>query len=326
MIKYIVTTRKEILENLRQEGYYIIGVDGTVPDAVELYDELYDHHRTGGAEIQILELDDFQKPEADKIAIITTMLDADAVCSAYYVTKKICGVEPQNKRWLEAVSYDCDHLGVPEKYSDLADDAAMCVAAMKETSNQLISELGLNPDRRSWSIENKEKYASTGFQLGVANLDNPDWNYREIAKPYWQKVRKNTQMIIDQKRITAINFGFLFNQQGIKDYIDPRCWIKATQQMGIDSPDRFLTLTAREVFIKNEYKGLSYTLGSVPLHPKLESWDYTQGVFQALTEAEREIDPNADGWGGRKTVGGSGWNTTSNLSPEEVFDIVQRFV
>lgn len=323
-IKYIVTTRTEILNTLRQEGFYIIGVDGTVPKSTGLYDELYDHHRPGGEPIQILELYNFVPPQAHKVAIVTTMLDADAICSAYYITKKLLGIEPDNLEWLEAISFDCDHLGVPEQYSDLADDAAMAVAALKENSNNIVAEMGLNPDRRSWSIEEKEAYASKGFETGVLTLDDPHWDYRTIAEPYWVKVEEHTQMIIDQERIEITEVGYTFNAIGIKGYIDPRCWIKGIQLMGLESPERFITLAMREVYVDNQLKGISYTLGTVPLHPKQKDWDFTQGVFEALTQAERAKNPEADGWGGRKTIGGSGWNTPSLLTPQEIFDTLKE--
>jgi hypothetical protein len=63
-------------------------------------------------------------------------------------------------------------------------------------------------------------------------------------------------------------------------------------------------------------------LGTIPLHPQQKNFDFTRGVFDALTKAERDRAPNADGWGGRATVGGSGWDTPSLLTAPEVIDIV----
>lgn len=88
-------------------------------------------------------------------------------------------------------------------------------------------------------------------------------------------------------------------------------------------PESPVTLAQRERYNDGEFLGYSYTLGVVPLHSKLSQIDYVSaGVFDALTEAERAINPNNDPWGGRKTVGGSGWNTPSKLKPFQVIDIV----
>ena len=84
--------------------------------------------------------------------------------------------------------------------------------------------------------------------------------------------------------------------------------------MGLKSP-LAITLVQREVIVENEFKGYSYTIGCVPLHPALSELDYTRGTFDSLTAKEKELNPNADGWGGRKTVGGSGWNTPQSTDP-----------
>ena len=135
----------------------------------------------------------------------------------------------------------------------------------------------------------------------------------------WKKLIR----LLDENRVTFYRDCLLIDYKGLQGkYIDPRCALKAYQFMG-HSCQFPVTLAQREVFINNEFKGYSYTLGCIPLHPELAKLDYTKWAFAALTEAERKINPNADGWGGRKTVGGSGWNTPSQLSPEQVIDIVR---
>lgn len=125
-----------------------------------------------------------------------------------------------------------------------------------------------------------------------------------------------------------------------------------------------ITLTQREVYSNDVFKGYSYTLGVVPLHENVPNIDYCKeqyhgferyqvnlNVFGLLTLAELENDidhysasiPKVDyedyqdydilgrlhylirnklGWGGRKTVGGSSWNTPSKLSPQQIIDKV----
>jgi hypothetical protein len=332
MYKFQVTTRKEILESLKDQGYYLIGLDGTVPNGELLYDELYDHHKSNGADIQIEELMSlnirFLRKEGIKICFVTTQVDADAICAAYYFINRVLKEHfyiGDGEKFLKAISYDCDHLGVPKWLSSYAEDAAMIVAALKEVSTLLIAEFGLNPDRKAWTIEEKELYASKAFEQGVRLIElaiKGEWNYKAIAAPYWEKVEANTQMIVENNRIKEYKDCLIFDAKGLGgQYIDPRCWLRAAKQLGIE-PKLPVTLTQREVIVENKLKGYSYTLGCVPLHPKLNSLDYTKQTFGILTKAEKKINPDADGWGGRKTVGGSGWNTPSNLLAKEVIDLL----
>lgn len=127
-------------------------------------------------------------------------------------------------------------------------------------------------------------------------------------------------MLVSEGRLQLYRDCLLINYKGLGGrYIDPRCALKATSHWDILLP---ITLSVREVYVEGELKGHSYTLGTIPLHSLIDALDYTNGVFEQLTNAERKIQPNADGWGGRKTVGGSGWNTPSLLPPKQVIDLV----
>ena len=133
---------------------------------------------------------------------------------------------------------------------------------------------------------------------------------------------KVTDELVNSDRIKLYRDCLLFDARGLGGrYIDPRCWLRAAKALGLE-PQEPITLVTRDVVVDNQYKGLSHTLGCVPFHDKLSELDFTTLTFTALTEAERKINPTCDGWGGRKTVGGSGWNTCSNLQPEQVIDIV----
>lgn len=341
-IQFVVTTRKEVLESLKSEGYYIIGIDGTVPNAEKLYDELYDHHRTGGADIQLQELPtDFdQCPFLKKDinpAFITTMLDADAIVSAFYLftmwtsyhyskSKKLFSSDQLD--FLSAISYDCDHLIVPHLYSKYSDDAAMVVAALKEMSNNLVEELELPSDRRQWSVEQKEMFSSKAFEegiswLGMAIENEPDdemyWNFRDIAKPYWTKVEAFTQQILAENRISEYHGVVIFDSRGMSGYVDPRAWYRALPQSGV-SFESNVCLFKRDIYNNGEFKGYSYTLGLVPLHPMNKGIDFTESVFKALSNAEGAP------WGGRATIGGSPWNVPSKLTPEEIISIVKIYI
>lgn len=348
-MKFVVTTRVERLRELKEQGFYLIGIDGTVPKGgSDLYDELYDHHHPGGALCQIEDMYgyDFYVPNLDwsRVCYVTTMIDADAICASIYRYMSSMQIpymwREDEEQILRAISYDCDHLLCPahlESESFTAKDASMVVAALKEESNKLVNQFNLNPNRREWSVEDKEVFASAAFEQGfnlVAKfLSKGTWDYKSIAAPYWDKVETHVAMIIKEQRVEEYNNCLIFNASGLGgEYIDPRAWLLASKKMNF-VPSEAVTLTCRDVYSNNEYIGMSYTLGSVPLHPKQKKLDYTVRVYKELTHAESiiqaKLDEEPEGyidpknpWGGRSGVGGSGWNEVSNLNPHQVIDIV----
>lgn len=356
MVKYLVTTRPEVLNHIAVNGgYQVFMIDGTVPGyEMRPIDHKFDHHKQGGSDIQIDEMPRLTEHpltcilgESDfEPLIVTTQVDADACVAAAWLllTKKDLfgneiGIAIANQRKdqviraLRAIAYDCDHLTVPPELDEYADFAAQCVAAMKADSDKLVEELGLPRDRKQWSIEQKEEFASFAFKSGTESLIAACKGEREFpgvrgeAAAYWEQVESNVRMILAEDRISIHRNCLIFNAKGLGGkYIDPRCWLKATKILAERNDSynvmRPITLVQREVFVNNEFKGFSYTIGCIPLHPKLVALDFTKGAFENLTKAERQLNPKADGWGGRKTVGGSGWNTPSQLAPETVIDIV----
>lgn len=325
MINYLVTTRKEIVDKISGP---IIMVDGTVPGwKARPIDVHYDHHRPGGKEIQIDEIPGGLIKIPDDCTIVTTMVDADACVAAAWV---LLGKTPDKEsiRKLRAIAYDCDHLAVPECLADLGKFAAEAVATLKQTSNELVDTLGLPADRKIWSIEQKEVFNSKAFMIGTEWLCDAVKGVRPWpgecgeAEEYWEGVRKNTQMIINEGRISVYRGCLLFDGKGLAGtYIDPRCWLKAAKSLGIE-PANATTLTQREVFIDGVNKGFSYTLGVVPLHPGVKNIDYTIDIFKVLSTMEKTLNPKGGDWGGRKTVGGSAWNVPSLLSPQQIIDCV----
>jgi len=211
-MKFVVTTRREVLEDLKQEGWYLIGVDGTVPNSHGLYDELYDHHRPNGADIQLDEMTEYSQSRecfgtyGKPIAVITTSVDADAIVSAYRLMDEYAHLDQEQINLLRAIAYDCDHLAVPADLSKYADQAAQVVAALKEEANRLAKKLNLPVDRRrQWNVEDKEKFGSLAFEEGVkliSKLLRGEWEYRWTANKYWQGVKKITQQIKAEKRIS----------------------------------------------------------------------------------------------------------------------------
>ena len=332
MVEYLVTTRLEVLEKA-SSGCQVFMVDGTVPGWKPSTDDYhFDHHRINGEDIQVDEM-----PPSKDLAInpdlqgliVTTQVDADACVAAAYL--QLHDISKENIDKLRAIAYDCDHLGVPQSLIEYAGFASNCVAAMKSDSDSLISELNLPQDRKAWTIEQKESYASLAFKRGTQALIESVQGKRKFpgecgeADEYWGRQAQNTRVLLDENRVTFYKDCLLVDYKGWKGQVDPRCALRAYEWLYHNYGHECLhpiTLSQREVYVQNEFKGWSYTLGCIPSHPGLIDLDYTKGVFEALTKAERGVNPKAEGWGGRRTVGGSGWNTPSQLNPQQIIDIV----
>ena len=327
---YLVTTKADRLPTDQQ----IIMVDGTVPDWVAKPGDLHwDHHRPGGADVQ---MDEIPLPETRSLleehstdqpsCFVTTMVDADACCAAAWVQlpREILAAETIAK--LRAIAWDCDHLMVPPELSQYAEFAAKAVAALKLVSEGIASELGLPQGRNHWSDEHWEAYSSEAFRRGTEWLMQAAQGQRAYpgergeADDYWQQVETDAQMLKDEHRIEFVSTKpgaiAVCNLQGIGRSVDPRAFYQA-----IASASESLrpeTLTIRD----HRLGGKQYTLGSIPLHPQVHLLDYTQGTFDRLTQAEQLKNSASGAWGGRRTVGGSPWNTPSRLTVEEIMALL----
>ena len=105
----------------------------------------------------------------------------------------------------------------------------------------------------------------------------------------------------------------------IGHYVDPKSFNKAIFLLAATETLRPETLLVRE----HKYGGIQYTLGCLPKHPQTKYLDYTINTFESLSQAELAKDPSSEGWGGRRTVGGSAWNTSSKLTPEEAIALLR---
>ncbi len=347
---YLVTTDINRIPDRK-----VIMLDGTVPNwKPKSGDWHFDHHRTGGSKIQMQEIPgDFCNNLTGNEWFVTTQVDADACAAAAW-----CQVGGQlsweNTRKLEAIAYDCDYLCVPPQYQDLGDFASQAVAAMKSNSNKLLAELHLPSNRKTWNQEQKETFASAAFKLGTESLVNACLGNCKFpgelgeAEDYWETVKQHIQIIQKQGLISLCKECLIFDARAFDGiYVDPRCWLKASAQI-VSKP---ITLTMRKMLVDKAFQGYSYTLGTVPLHPDTDQTDYTINAWRRLTLAEArgqvpyvdyldlaEIINNNwgdsklsemigfDPWGGRATVGGSGWRTASKLLPEQIINIVLKAI
>ncbi len=325
-VTYRVTTYAHRLPTDRP----VIMVDGTVPGWVAGRDDLhYDHHRPGGAEIQI---DEISHPVLVPMTacFVTTLVDADACSAAAWV--QLCPevLTPDVVAKLRAIAWDCDHLRVPDSLADLAEFAAKAVAALKLKSEQLVHDLRLPHDRKTWTDNQWETYTSRAFQQGTewliaaAQGQQPWPGEQGEADHYWQTVATDAQRLLEQNRIrlypTATGAIAACDGRNWNQNLDPRSFYQALDQLvpRLDCPLRPETLTIRE----HRLGGRQYTLGVIPLHPAWPHLDYTAGTYDRLTQLERHHNPLTGAWGGRRTVGGSAWNHPSQLTPEAVVAVL----
>lgn len=329
-MRYLVTTKTEHLPTDHQ----IIMVDGTVPDWVAKPGDLHwDHHRPNGTDVQI---DEIPVPQVQSLVeeqstaqppcFVTTMVDADACCAAAWVQLPREVLSSQTIAKFKAIAWDCDHLTVPDGLQSYAAFAAKAVVALKASSEGIAADLGLPHERKEWTDEHWEAYSSEAFRRGTewliaaAKGERPFPGECGEADDYWQQIEMDAQMLIEQNRIrfvaTAQGDIAVCDQTSTSHSIDPRSFYHAIPRLRGSSAAalRPEAITVRD----HRAGGTQYTLGSIPLHPKQASLDYTRGTFERLTQAEQTKNPASGAWGGRRTVGGSAWNTPSELTVEEI--------
>ena len=221
------------------------------------------------------------------------------------------------------------HSTVPEaKLSQWAEFAAKAVVALKTTGSAIVTELELPRERHTWSPQQWETYFSEGFKRGTewlieaARSQRPWPGEQGEAENYWQGIERDASLLLAQNRIqllpTPRGVVAVGDLRDIGHYIEPKSFNQAIASLVPLENVRPETLLVRE----HKYGGIQYTLGCLPAHPQTQHLDYTAGLFEHLTQAELAKDSSSEGWGGRRTVGGSGWNTPSQLTPEEVIALL----
>lgn len=333
-MRYLVTTNADRLPGDHQ----IIMVDGTVPGwSARPGDLHWDHHRSGGADVQI---DEIPMPEQQTLlteratgqppCFVTTMVDADACCAAAWVQLPREVLTPETIAKLRAIAWDCDHLVVPDELQQYAAFGAKAVVALKTASEGIAADLGLPHERKAWADEHWEAYLSEAFRRGTdwliaaAKGESPYPGESGEADNYWQQIEADAQMLIDEGRIWFVQTDrgdiAVCDQTSTSHGIDPRSFYQALPK----AHDSFQTPLRPEALTIRDHRtgGTQYTLGSIPLHPQVHELDYTQGAFDRLSQADQAKDPDSGTWGGRRTVGGSPWNTPSRLTVEEIIALL----
>ncbi|WP_088889494.1 hypothetical protein [Leptolyngbya ohadii] len=327
---YLVTTHASHLP----QDYQIVMVDGTVPDWEAKPGDLHwDHHRPGGADVQI---DEIPAPQTRSLVeeqstgqspcFVTTMSDPDACCAATWVQLSRQDLTPETIDKLKAIAWDCDHLTVPDDLKQYEEFAAKAVVTLRNASEGIAADLGLPHNRKEWTDEHWEAYYSEDFRRGTewlisaARGDCPYPGEQGEAEDYWQQLEADTRMLIDENRIRFIETGrgdvAICDQTSTSHAIDPRSFYNAIPRLRHSAT---VPLRPEAIIMRNQRTGgIQYTLGSIPLHPQQHQLDFTQGIFDRLTQAERTKDPESGEWGGRRTVGASPWDASSQLSVEEI--------
>lgn len=327
---YLVTTDPRRIPN----NIAVVMIDGTVPGWVPREGDLhFDHHRPGGADIQIDEIPQVHSHWGETLCV-TTQVDADACVAAAWIQSVL--VSPSDLMRLRAIAYDCDHLGCPVDpiWDPFRDFARNAVAALKAGSDRLLLELGLTQPRKDWTAQQKEMYASTAFERGTQWILDALAGYRQWpgedplsaadANAYWANVEALRPYV--EAATSLVQCCAVLDQRGVSAYVDPRLLVEIARERGARNVT--LTVRDREVLDRSELRGYSYTLGSVPLH-KDGSPKYSDlGIWGKLSQAENKkrmdlgFPAATSGWGGRNEVGGSPWNDASFLTPEDVIKTV----
>lgn len=353
-IDFIATTRLESIKKYQEQCYQIIMIDGTVPGWEPRQGDLhFDHHRSGGHPIQITEIpQDIGNKLKFPICFVTTQVDADAIVAAAFIllsyynyvykSTKEYPCEPNIPYYdrLQAIAWDCDHLYVPEHLLENESNkeiAAQIGMAMKVKSDYAAVNLGLPQNRKEWSIEQKEFHAAESFQTNVWSLFEacikPGYPFpgeNGEAAEYLENLGKLAKLFKHENRIKMIgNKGYVVDTTGMGgNYIDPRSPLRVIKD--IEDESTFpVVITQREVWQNNNIIGHKYTLAIIPWREsQFEHIDFCDRLWDELSkkEVEKGGSPEINKWGGRKTIGGSGWNAVSFLSPEEVLQVVSDLI
>lgn len=337
-MQYLVTTDK----NQIPQNSHIVMVDGTVPGWERRAGDLhFDHHKPGGALVQIDEIEPSNEDlvlESESI-FVTTQVDADACVAAAYVQllhkNKWQEIPSETKRKLRAIAMDCDHLGVTPDLANLAEFARNAVAALKLNGDDVRKALQLPENRKEWTEAGKTTYASECFRYGTSWLYEAAQGWRSWpgefgeAAEYWAKVESQRQTVYEN--CWLYRGCAIFDQRSINEYVDPRLLLEWARANGATEP---ITLTVRDgsrlpnAGLIKDFPAFSYTLGSIPLHSKGSPKFSDRNIWAKLTTLEMDLRgqnglPMPETfWGGRNEVGGSSWRDPAIATPEQIIDAV----
>jgi len=340
--KFLVTTDINAVPVDRQ----IVMIDGTVPGWTPKPGDLhFDHHKPCGEDVQIMEIPTDLSVDPDAV-FVTTQVDADAICSAVAIMLLSQGKREEfnrNYEKLVAISYDCDHLRCPYSLDHLSEFARNVVAGLKASSDKLVKDLSLPPQRNLWSPQQRSIFHTEAFRRGIESIwescvyGSPWVGSQGEAIDYWKK-QASIRPVVEENCMIALG-SLVFRQDfcGNVGYIDPRLANDVAMSFAslgdMDYPIILKVCKPERLpgfgIIPETIKSFSYILGSIS-SPGFKKTSYSDnGVWEALAEAESisrsklSIPQGETNWGGRNAVGGSGWNDPSILYPLDAIQIAR---
>lgn len=289
-LMFVATQLHEIPAETRR----FASVDGTVPGATVVWD----HHRSGEAINLDAMPDEIRVEDYDGVA--TTMVDADAVCSAaVFLLGGKSLVSPHILAILEAASFWCDHLS-PHPACD-------------ETANHLGRGL------LAWVHE-----ASAGRPPRSAlfsRLTGELFDAIRAGEPLPYRDPDDGAVLL-ARQIRGL--GRLREHRGVA-ILD----LTGLDRIDLRESYRQHACAVAVLLTTHRAGGAQYTVGVNPevdaplsdLHEALVALASEEFAFGPPCIAPDPV-PGAENWGGRATVFGSPWNYGSRLSPEQVAEVV----
>ncbi len=281
-----------------------VGVDGPVKGC----DALYDHHQTGDA-VNLLTVPD--RPVAPS-TVLTTMLDTDAIVSAAVVI-----LRSSNQRDSEAVQAHFPVLYEASHYCDLL---------IPSGQHESIEEKGLA--LHCWLKEHGFKMGELlAWGSGEIYQNGAKWASRPSSSTQSRIFCELTRAVVTGVRRDAIpgNLRYMEELDQMKSkvraavrfqcdrlaLIEPNGYIDPLALYAAIDVDVCISCAAIDTGDRHKY-----TVGA---HPRAyHLYDLTR-----LAGALCAIEP---GWGGRPTVIGSPLETGSELAPDDLVAIINRWL
>lgn len=275
-----------------------VSVDGSVPGAAVCWD----HHRTGEP-INLDAMPDRVDP-AQFDGVGTTMADADAVVS---VVALLLGgrarIPAADRAILESASHWCDHLRPHPAHG----------AEVNRLGRGLLG------------------HVATRLRAGAPGAASE--RFAQLARDLAGRIREGLLLPYDDRFGEQVRRAEALDRTG---RIERRGPVALVDLRGTSPVDPLALYTRFDcpvaVFAEDRTDGgLRYTVGVHPTAPGAPS--DLGPVLAALAAREYACGPparaphaapDAENWGGRRTVFGSPWNYGSRLSPDEVVAIVRE--
>jgi hypothetical protein len=298
-LNFIVSSAAEIAIDLV--------VDGTVKGSTNKWH--FDHHRKGGAPVQLLEIPNGGCAEASSIG--THMLDADALAAAVWAT--VPGLKgTQHEDRLLALAWVCDHLHIPEESGvdqSLEDWALDCVQGLKDQTMEHAKDFGVSifgPE----AISGDEKEAFMSLVLE----DQYYMILDIIARDAWDEFPKGDASSAISKMASRIREegriqGPIVNLCGLSGFVNPLSYYRAMDR------------SERIAIVQRDFRGgnpgdVSFTVGINPL----AGYAHRPDLMSVLARIQA-IQP---GWGGRAEVFGSPFKEPAKLTAAQILEICRQ--